>query len=240
MTGGFMKSRLTITMFLFSLVIAVIIFVHLIFYLIARLQAGYYIDHKYQEMNLKIGWPSQTIINNIVDGWYTVPVYTTSNGMKLKFTVSLNMYSGSRDDDFLLSAMSADAERQFAQNVQEIIPNATVYGMNYYFDEEDYFEKYGAQNIQYVHNDSSNGYIHSIIIEWAEKSALSDIEFLTKCENAGQHFVGEFPLKEITFIYKYGENEETRTYIRSSNDKNMNPKDIDIEVLRKNLFVVEH
>ncbi|MNH44695.1 hypothetical protein D3C79_1069320 [compost metagenome] len=63
---------------------------------------------------------------------------------------------------------------------------------------------------------------------------------MTKCENAGQHFVGEFPLKEITFIYKYGENEETRTYIRSSNDKNMNPKDIDIEVLRKNLFVVEH
>ncbi|MBY9088003.1 hypothetical protein KIH86_27820, partial [Paenibacillus sp. HN-1] len=91
----------------------------------------------------KIGWPSQTIINNIVDGWYTVPVYTTSNGMKLKFTVSLNMYSGSRDDDFLLSAMSADAERQFAQNVQEIIPNATVYGMNYYFDEEDYFKKCG-------------------------------------------------------------------------------------------------
>ncbi|MBY9086278.1 hypothetical protein KIH86_18905, partial [Paenibacillus sp. HN-1] len=63
-----MKSRLTITMFLFSLVIAVIIIVHLIFYLIARLQAGYYIDHKYQEMNMKIGWPSQTIINNIVDG----------------------------------------------------------------------------------------------------------------------------------------------------------------------------
>ncbi|MGN7763379.1 hypothetical protein [Paenibacillus sp. 22594] len=132
-----MKNRTTKTISVFSIIILVIIIVHLVFYLIARQQAVHYIDNKYNKMNMKVGWPSQSIFNTIFDGWYSVPVYTVNNGMNIKFYVDLNMFDGIRDDDLLSWALRADAERQFTKNVQEIIPSATVSAIDLFpLDEE--------------------------------------------------------------------------------------------------------
>lgn len=65
-----MKNRTTKTISIFSIIILVIIIVHLVFYLIARQQAVHYIDNKYNKMNMKVGWLSQSIFNTILNSWY--------------------------------------------------------------------------------------------------------------------------------------------------------------------------
>ncbi|WP_440835821.1 hypothetical protein [Paenibacillus sp. 22594] len=55
----------------------------------------------------------------------------------------------------------------------------------------------------------------------------------------GKHFLFDYPVYEITFSYKYREDEDTRTSIRSSKDGPLTD-DIDVEVLRNNISNVEH
>ncbi|MCJ8013219.1 hypothetical protein MUG84_15915 [Paenibacillus sp. KQZ6P-2] len=202
---------------LIVLVITLIIVIHLAFYWVARQQAVGFLEKKYYDMDMRIGWPSQSIFSNISDGWYKVPVYTQNKKQKIKFYVDLNMFNGLRDDDFLFWALQADAEDQFNDKVREIIPTAKVDIIHQSIDEDAYYKDFGKGNIQYVHN-SSGDLVLVVHIGWEGKRKLSTEEFSEKCSEAGAHFLSTYPVYELQFSYTYQDNEKMYTTTQNNND----------------------
>ncbi|MCY9529711.1 hypothetical protein SAMN04488689_11757 [Paenibacillus sp. cl6col] len=206
------------TFVLIVLVITTLILViHLSFYWVARQQAVSYLEKKYSDMDISIGWPSQSIISNILDGWYKIPVYTQNKKQEIKFYVNLNMFNGLRNDDFLFWALQADAEDQFNDEVREIIPTAKVDILHQLIDEDAYYNMFGKGNIQYVHN-SSGDLVLVVHIGWEGKRKLSKEEFAKTCSEVGAHFLSTYPVYELQFSYTYQDNEKMYTTTINNND----------------------
>lgn len=223
--------------------VIVIIVVHVSFYFVARQQAVTYIEKKYNNLDMNVGWPKQSIFNSIMDGWYFAPVYTNNNGQEVKFYVDLNMFNGHRDDNFLHSALRVDAEKQFTNLVQEINPAAKVgvHDRNY-TDDVEYFKKFGKKNIQYVHNDQDIGSFNDVHISWDGRSKLSNEEFAEKCAEIGFYFLSAYPVYELQFSYTYLENERVDTSIERDFDNELAQlsKEHLYQELLKNIDVYKH
>ncbi|MCP1182909.1 hypothetical protein [Paenibacillus sp. 1781tsa1] len=191
-------------------IITLIMLIHLIFYSVARQQAVVYIEKKYVDKNMRVGWPSQNFFNDISDGWYKVPVYTENKKQKIKFYVDLNMFEDIRDDDFLFWALLADAEEQFNTKVRETLPTAKVHVLHQSIDEKTYYSEFGKENIQYVPN--SNGDLVLVVhIGWEENIKLSKEDFAEKCSEVGVHFLSAYPVSKLQFSYTYQEKENMYT-----------------------------
>ena len=224
---------------LIGLIITLIMVIHLVFYGVARQQAMDYLENKYYEKDMKIGWPSQSIFNNIFDGWYTVPVYTQNKQQKIKFNVDLNMFIGVRDDDFLFWALLADAEDQFNAKVQESIPTAKADVLHQSIDEDAYYQEFGKENIQYVHN-SIGDQVLVVHISWSGESKLSQEDFAGKCSEVGVNFLSTYPVYKLEFSYTYQDNEKMYTATENNSDKFENiSKDHLYEELFTNVHINE-